>query len=227
MSTGSLIGGALTIPLQPVCAKVPSSPSVVCGQGLPALDSASTGADDTINTPVLPGGITPNLGRVHMRAPMPSPTAMFAKVLFPLLTLAMVGVVSTTPAQARSSASSNTYERQAVNTTNTHRERHGLRRLRDDSCLARYANRQASRMANRHRLYHQDLSPIMRECNLSGVGENVAYGYRSGRSVVSDGWMKSDGHRKNILTGKFRVIAVGAAQDDTGRWYTAQVLGRR
>lgn len=82
-------------------------------------------------------------------------------------------------------------------------------------------------MAAQGRIFHQDLNPVLGRCGLRLVGENVAVGYRSGKSVVNDGWMRSPGHRHNILMGPFRVVAVGAAQDVAGRWYTAQVLGSR
>ena len=58
------------------------------------------------------------------------------------------------------------------------------------------------------------------------VGENVAMGYRSGGSVVT-GWMGSEGHRANILTPTYRAVGMGAARDADGRWWVAQVLGRR
>ena len=57
------------------------------------------------------------------------------------------------------------------------------------------------------------------------VGENVAYGYSNGKAAVS-AWMKSPGHKANILNKDYRLIAVGAAQDEDGRWYVAQVFGR-
>lgn len=152
-------------------------------------------------------------------------------VLLPLLTLAMTGVISMPAAQsaqaAAAASSAVVYEGQAVVTTNKHRTRHHLHVLRADRCLSRFANRQAARMASQHRIFHQYLQPIVRRCGLRHVGENVAVGYSSGKSVVSDGWMHSVGHRRNILTRGFRIVAVGAAQDGAGRWYTAQVLGRR
>jgi len=40
----------------------------------------------------------------------------------------------------------------------------------------------------------------MRRCNLDAVGENVAYGYSTGLAVVG-AWMRSDGHRHNIVIG--------------------------
>ncbi len=45
-------------------------------------------------------------------------------------------------------------------------------------------------MAAQRRMYHQDLEPILRRCGMSMVGENVAYGFTSGRAVVR-GWMDS------------------------------------
>jgi uncharacterized protein YkwD len=80
-------------------------------------------------------------------------------------------------------------------------------------------------MADQERMYHQDLGPILRQCGLSMVGENVAYGYSDGRSVVDDGWMQSEGHRENILNPRFRVIGVGARKSEDGTWYAAQVFG--
>lgn len=118
------------------------------------------------------------------------------------------------------------YEDQAVAVTNHHRTARGLLPLRPDPCLARFAQRQAERMAENKRIFHQDLGPILRRCNLSTVGENVASGYADGRAVVSDGWMQSAGHRNNILNASFRIVSVGAVQRD-GRWFTAQVLGAR
>ncbi len=82
-------------------------------------------------------------------------------------------------------------------------------------------------MARQDRMFHQDLRPILRQCGLSTVGENVAYGYRSGRSVVNDGWMHSEGHRRNILNRDFRLMGIGARKSDDGTWYAAQVFGRR
>ena len=39
--------------------------------------------------------------------------------------------------------------------------------------------------------------------------------------------MRSEGHRANILSRGFRLVAVGARRDGDGTWYAAQVFGRR
>jgi len=147
------------------------------------------------------------------------------------LTVAVAATLSalsaTLPALPAHASAADAYEAQAVTVTNDHRTDRGLRPLRRDTCLARFAQRHAERMAHQQRIFHQDLSPILRRCDLTDVGENVADGYDQGRTVVSQGWMHSAGHRQNILNPQFRVVSVGAARSRTGRWYTAQVLGRR
>lgn len=110
--------------------------------------------------------------------------------------------------------------------TNSARVRHDLRALDTDGCLQRFAVQQASAMAQQESMYHQDLGPIMRACGVNLVGENVAYGYASGSEVVQ-GWMHSPGHRANILNTGFRLVAVAARESASGRWYAAQVFGRR
>ena len=45
--------------------------------------------------------------------------------------------------------------------------------------------------------------------------------------MVNDGWMNSEGHRANILNPSFRLMGIGARKGHDGRWYVAQVFGRR
>ena len=151
------------------------------------------------------------------------------------LTLALVATVAlaTVPASAAPTGVSrmaqarvSTYEHAALRATNSARVRNDLDVLDADRCLHRFAVKQARAMARRESMYHQDLGPIMRRCGVNLVGENVAYGYTSGREVVQ-GWMHSPGHRANILNRGFRVVAVAARESDSGRWYAAQVFGRR
>lgn len=147
------------------------------------------------------------------------------------LTVAVAATLSvlsaTLPALPAHASTADDYEEQVVIVTNDHRTDRGLRRLQRDTCLERFAQRHAERMAQEQRISHQDLSTILGRCDLTAVGENVASGYAQGRAVVNQGWMRSEGHRSNILTPRFRVVAVGAARSGTGTWYTAQVLGAR
>ena len=135
---------------------------------------------------------------------------------------ALVALPLTQSAQA---SPSGTYENSVYTNTNVQRAKYDRVALNGSRCLDTYAEHQAKAMATQRRLYHQNLSPILSACNLSTVGENVAYGYSSGQAVVA-AWMRSPGHRANILEPKYRLIAVGAYQDSSGRWYVSQVFGR-
>ena len=135
---------------------------------------------------------------------------------------ALVAVPLTQVAQA---SASQTYETSVYNNTNIQRAKNDKVALKGAKCLDTYAERQAKRMADEQRMYHQQLGPILKACKLSMVGENVAYGYSNGKAAVT-AWMNSPGHRANILNRKYRLIAVGAVQDKDGRWYVAQVFGR-
>lgn len=143
--------------------------------------------------------------------------------------LLMVGL-SLLPIPSASSAADQTasaYERDAVAATNKARALAGRSQLKQDDCLQRFADRQAEKMLRDGQISHQELRGVMRKCRLSSAGENVAYGFASGVSVVDDGWMQSPSHRVNLLYGRFRLIAVGAVRDTNGAWYAAQVFGSR
>jgi uncharacterized protein YkwD len=107
---------------------------------------------------------------------------------------------------------------------NRQRVRHGLPRLRQQRSLTRAASRYAHLMVRQGFFDH--VSPggstmaqrIKRTNYLRGVrawsiGENLAWGPGSaaapGRIVKA--WMRSPGHRRNILDGRFREIGIGIA----------------
>jgi uncharacterized protein YkwD len=119
-----------------------------------------------------------------------------------------------------------TYAQQAHRATNKARVNNNLAKLSRNDCLKRYAVKQAKAMASSQQMYHQDLVPILTECKLAAVGENVAYGYADGKSVVNDGWMNSPPHRANILNPLYQLMGIGARKGGDGRWYVAQVFGR-
>ena len=139
-------------------------------------------------------------------------------------TLITLTLVPTAPATAATTAGS--YSRAAFVATNHQRVKHDRVKLRRGECLHGFAKRQAVRMARREEIYHQDLQAILRKCDMNLVGENVAAGFPSGKSVVNDGWMKSKDHRANILERRYRRMAIVARLGDDGRWYVSQVFGR-
>ena len=134
-------------------------------------------------------------------------------------------VGASAPAEARSSAG--TYARQARAATNAERASVGLTDLGRQHCVKRAAVTQAKAMAGANQMFHQDIVPLLVACGLSVVGENVAFGYATGRSVVVDGWMHSAEHKANILNPLYTVVGIAARRGSDGRWYVSQVLGRQ
>ena len=149
----------------------------------------------------------------------PTSRAAFASVLIAVLAT----LLPATPAQAQAI---DKYERQARVVTNNKREKHDLARLKKQKCVQRFARRQARRMANQERMFHQDLGVVLNKCNLTRVGENVAAGFPTGKAAVR-GWMNSDGHRANILEGRYKLLGLAARRGDNGVVYAVQVFGRR
>jgi uncharacterized protein YkwD len=142
-----------------------------------------------------------------------------------LATAAVLLGTGASPADARSAAGK--YAQQAFTATNANRTHNGLKALKPDDCLKHAAVQQAKAMAAREEIFHQDLGRVLRKCKVSSAGENVAYGFPSGKSVVNDGWMNSEGHRDNILNPSFRLMGIGARKGHDGQWYVAQVFGRK
>jgi uncharacterized protein YkwD len=143
-----------------------------------------------------------------------------------LATAAVLVATGTTPADAAPNAAGK-YAQQAFSATNANRTHNGLKALKPNDCLKHAAARQARLMAQREEIFHQDLGRVMKDCKLNTAGENVAYGFPTGKSVVNDGWMHSDGHRANILNPSFTLMGIGARKGHDGRWYVAQVFGRK
>lgn len=139
--------------------------------------------------------------------------------------LSTISAVTTTAAPAHAGVGATHYETGAFTATNVQRAAHGRAALGPRACLRKWAVRQARKMAEQQRMFHQDLSRVAEDCGLSYAGENVAYGYSSGTAVVR-AWMGSPGHRANILSRNYRQMGIGARQAD-GVWYVAQVFGRR
>jgi len=147
-------------------------------------------------------------------------------LLATLLATLAVGPL-TAPGAAAATEEQRKYAKAAFRTTNAERVEHDKGRLKHNDCLQKYANRQAKLLAGTGDLVHQVLNPILDNCNLSLVGENLAIGYETGRKVVRQGWMKSPLHRANILEPRYRRMAIAARQTDDGQWVAVQLFGRK
>lgn len=139
----------------------------------------------------------------------------------------LVGSVAIPVATAQAVTPEARYENAAFKATNKARTSHDLVDLTHHSCLQKYAVRQAKKMAAQERIFHQSLDVVLNSCHLSHAGENVAYGFASGRSLVEDGWMKSPDHRANILNKNFRLMGLAARRGNDQLWYVSQVFGTK
>jgi uncharacterized protein YkwD len=105
---------------------------------------------------------------------------------------------------------------------NKKRREHGLRSLRGNGRLHRAADRHGADMARHDYFSHTSRSGAsfldrirrsgyLRRARSWSVGENIAWGtggLSTPRSIVN-AWMRSPGHRANILRPRFREIGIG------------------
>jgi uncharacterized YkwD family protein/spore coat assembly protein SafA len=121
-------------------------------------------------------------------------------------------------------------EHQVIQLTNQERAKQGLPALKPDWQLSRVARYKSADM--RDNRYFSHTSPtygspfeMMRDFNISyrAAGENIAMGQTTPQQVVQ-GWMNSEGHRRNILSQKFTHIGVGYAKGGSGRHYWTQMF---
>lgn len=146
------------------------------------------------------------------------------RILVALVIATALAAVPSAPASA-ATVSSTTFDQRLHDQTNSSRQGHDLRKLRFHACLDRYAQRQARRMAAQQRMFHQNLSVVLRRCKARAVGENVAHGFRTPRSNIR-AWLDSPGHRHNLLSRKYTRLGIGVAKDARGHTWTVQVFGR-
>lgn len=109
----------------------------------------------------------------------------------------------------------------------SYRASHGLGRVTRDGALDRIAQTQASAMAARDVLEHDlagSFSSRMASSSSGRAAENIAYGH-AGFPKTLDQWIRSSGHRKNLLMrGASRVGVASATSAKTGRTYWAMVI---
>jgi uncharacterized protein YkwD len=118
---------------------------------------------------------------------------------------------------------------------NAERAKAGCGDLRSNAILLAVARAHSRDMGVRRYFDHQSQdgrSPFdrMRAAGYRGgrMGENIAAGQRTPAAVM-DAWMKSPGHRANILNCGYRVIGIGVAKvaDSPFGIYWTQNFGDR
>ena len=128
------------------------------------------------------------------------------------------------------SASSNAAVKSTVCLVNRERSSRRLRRVRLNKRLSTAAARHGRDMVHRDYFSHRSpsgstflqrikVTGYLRQVRAWSAGENLAWGsggLASPRSIVRS-WMKSPGHRANILNGRFREVGIAVVRGAPGR----------
>lgn len=116
------------------------------------------------------------------------------------------------------------YAQQVLNLVNAEREKNGLSSLSLNSQLSNVAQIKSEDMNNNHYFSHNSPtygSPfdMMKQFGISfkTAGENIAMGQTSPEQVVN-GWLNSEGHRKNILNPDFKEMGLGYYKGNSTYW---------
>lgn len=129
-----------------------------------------------------------------------------------------------------------TLERTAFDLTNDARIARGLSPLNWDAELCRLARHHSEDMARRGYFDHETPEGLLPKARARAVGyrfrviaENIAYnkGYQDPAGVAVSRWMKSSGHRENILFNEFQYSAIGSYVAPDGTVYLTQVFTSR
>ncbi|WGH79744.1 CAP domain-containing protein [Jannaschia ovalis] len=120
-----------------------------------------------------------------------------------------------------------------LDAVNAQRGAAGLPALAEDAALTRAAETQAVHMAQTGQLSHagprgRGVLPRIRGAGFGAcfAAENVAWGQRD-LAEVTAGWMRSPGHRRNILDRRATHGGLALAKTADGRPYWALVLAAR
>lgn len=121
------------------------------------------------------------------------------------------------------------FELEVLNLVNSYRIKNGLSELDllDDS--SHQAELHNQHMIQNDEVCHDDFlsrySALVDNVHAKAVSENVAYGYRTADAVVS-AWIKSDGHRENLL-GNHTHFGISINQDQDGKNYFTNIFVRK
>ena len=144
---------------------------------------------------------------------------------------AFVALAFAAPANA-AVVSTSTLQTQIVKLSNQQRVSHGCKALRVNADLLWAARGHNKFMATTAVFSHVSdrKSTFVARARAAGYtaarSENIAYGYRSAREVVN-AWMKSPGHRANLLDCGAKTFAVGVVYASNGNPYYTQEFGSR
>lgn len=121
------------------------------------------------------------------------------------------------------------YEAEVVRLVNIERSKYGLAPLSIDEGAVEVAHLRAKEIVQSFSHTRPNGSSCFTAAQEAGVsyryaGENIAYGYPTPEQVVN-GWMNSEGHRKNILSASFSKIGVGCYESKGVLYWSQFFIG--
>jgi uncharacterized protein YkwD len=137
-------------------------------------------------------------------------------VMLMALTPAVLATAPAAQAATPSPARVAQYEARVAHLINVTRAANHRVGVATAGCPVTYANRWAPYLARTGYFYHQSMYPILATCRASVAAENIARGDVSADAIYI-AWMRSPGHRANILDGRLNRIGVSAVYDH-GTW---------
>ncbi len=128
-------------------------------------------------------------------------------------------------------------ERQVFNLINLERAKLGFTALEWNDAIAKMARDHSENMANFKFFSHKDLKGLMvneraDDCGIRkwhAIGENIAYnrGYQNPAVSAVEEWMRSPGHRENLLNNRWKESGIGIAVTPDGTYYFTEVFLRK
>ena len=119
--------------------------------------------------------------------------------------------------------------------TNIQRERNGLAPLKENTILNEMAMEKVNDMFKNQYFEHTspsgvEVDDLAKDLNYEflAIGENLALGNFQNDDVLVDAWMKSPGHRENILNKSYQEIGVAVAKgvfEGKTTWLAVQHFG--
>ena len=139
------------------------------------------------------------------------------------------GDTAVVPPETDTAAFNTAYEAEVLRLVNEERTRYGLSPLTQDLGAAEVAHLRAKEIVQSFSHTRPNGSSCFTAAKELGVsyrsaGENIAYGYPTPEKVV-EGWMNSEGHRKNILSSSFSKIGIGCYQNNGILYWSQFFIG--
>ncbi|BCJ54698.1 hypothetical protein Asp14428_61730 [Actinoplanes sp. NBRC 14428] len=145
---------------------------------------------------------------------------------------ALIGLVTVAAPAEAAVVSATTLQTQVVTLSNQARVNAGCKALKVNAALLWAARGHSKYMATTGNFSHTGArnSTFIARAKAAGYSaprsENIAWGYRSARETVN-AWLKSPGHRRNLLDCGAKTFAVGVVYSANGTPYYTQEFGSR